>query len=128
MKKGFTLVEVLVALSIFVLVFVVVLSTYLLSIRGYEKQLEYLYFENICMDIDQYYDTYGLDWEENYFNENLSTVYYDAEYKVSTTANKYTMKIWYNEANELYISIYNEDKDYFVIADLYYGGSKHENE
>ena len=71
MKKGFTLVEVLVSIFIFSLVLVTTLSTYLLSISFEKRQSEYIYFETICLDINKYSDVYKREWNLYYFNNNF---------------------------------------------------------
>ena len=60
-KKGFTLVEVLVSITIFLTVFSVILSTYYLAQKRVYKQEETQYIENLCLDIDKIYDNEGYE-------------------------------------------------------------------
>ena len=66
-KKGFTLVEVLVSITIFLTVFSVVLSTYYLAQKRVYKQEETQYIENLCLDIDKIYDNEGYEGLVNYY-------------------------------------------------------------
>ena len=92
MKKGFTLVEVLVSIFIFSLVLVTTLSTYLLSISFEKRQSEYIYFETICLDINKYSDVYKREWNLYYFNNDSNVQYYDINFNyVGTTINKYKL-------------------------------------
>lgn len=78
-KKGFTLVEILVSLSVFLIVFLGILTTYSFTIKGAQKYEEYLYFEKICLDIDKVYDAEGFDAVKNTIfggkDENDSYIY-----------------------------------------------------
>ena len=88
MKKGFTLIEVLVSVGVFLLTFGVILSTYLLSVNGVHKYEEYQFFENICITIDTIYDTKKIDGVKAYFN-NKELVYYNSSYEMVDNEDKY---------------------------------------
>ena len=103
-RKGFTLIEVLVSLCVFLIVFAGVITTYSFSIRGSQKLEEYLYFEKICLDIDKVYDTQGFDAvksnifklsEETKPDETTET----KNEEITLTTQKYT--ILYNANYEL---------------------------
>ena len=127
MKKGFTLVEVLVSIFIFSLVLVTTLSTYLLSISFEKRQSEYIYFETICLDINKYSDVYKREWNLYYFNNDSNVQYYDINFNyVGTTINKYKLAFFYTANNELIINVTDEDNDRFIIKDLNYGGTRYE--
>lgn len=127
MKKGFTLVEVLVSIFIFSLVLVTTLSTYLLSVSFEKRQSEYIYFETICLDINKYSDVYKREWNLYYFNNDSNEQYYDINFNyVGTTMNKYKLAFFYTVNNELIINVTDEDNDRFIIKDLNYGGSRYE--
>ena len=127
MKKGFTLVEVLVSIFIFSLVLVTTLSTYLLSISFEKRQSEYMYFETICLDINKYSDVYKREWNLYYFNNDSNVQYYDINFNyVGTTINKYKLAFFYTANNELIINVTDEDNDRFIIKDLNYGGNRYE--
>lgn len=127
-RKGFTLVEVLVSLSIFVLTFGGILTSYLLSLKGAEKLEEYQYFENICLDINALYDEKGFSEVQSYLqvNSNEGNVYYDADYKLVEKEDKYTLYFIYNDEKKLTVSIHNNLKNYYVIESLEYGVSPYE--
>ena len=120
MKKGFSLVEVVVALAVFVVSLVAILSCYFLGVKVYQKQTEYLYFETICLDIDKVYDKEE-DWQVLYFGQEKSEYYYNSDYQLVETEDKYTLSIINDDNNNLIISIYNNNDNYFVIENLNYG-------
>ena len=72
MKKGSTLVEVMVALAVLAIVSASLVAGYL-SINNVQlRQKEYLYFEGVCLDVDKLYDEYGVGadgmaWANVYF-------------------------------------------------------------
>ena len=70
-RKGLTLVEVLVSITVFLTVFMGILSTYYLTQKRIAKQEEYQYLENICLDIDKVYDTEGIEGINSRFNFNI---------------------------------------------------------
>ena len=121
MKKGFTLIEVLVSVGVFLLTFGVILSTYLLSVNGVHKYEEYQFFENICITIDTIYDTKKIDGVKAYFN-NKELVYYNSSYEMVDNEDKYSL--FYTFDDVLIVSIKNNEKNYFVIENLDYGVSK----
>ena len=121
MKKGFTLIEVLVSVGVFLLTFGVILSTYLLSVNGVYKYEEYQFFENICITIDTIYDTKKIDGVKAYFN-NKELVYYNSSYEMVDNEDKYSLSYTFDDI--LIVSIKNNEKNYFVIENLDYGVSK----
>lgn len=128
-RKGFTLVEVLVSLSIFVITFGAIITSYFLSINNAEKLEEYQYFENICLDINTIYDQKGFIEVKQYLNvsEDIGEVFYNENYIQVEEQDKYTLSYIYNSAEkELTISIYNNVKNYYVIEALEYGVSPYE--
>lgn len=70
-RKGLTLVEVLVSITVFLTVFMGILSTYYLTQKRIAKQEEYQYLENICLDIDKIYDAEGIEGINSRFNFNI---------------------------------------------------------
>lgn len=120
MKKGFSLVEVVVALAVFVVSLVAILSCYFLGVKAYQKQTEYLYFETICLDIDKVYDKEE-DWQVLYFGQEKFEYYYNSDYQLVETEDKYTLSVINDDNNNLIISIYNNNDNYFVIENLNYG-------
>lgn len=119
MRKGFSLVEVVVALAVFIISFVAILSCYLLGVKAYQKQTEYLYFETICLDIDKVYDKEA-NWQMAYFNQEANEYYYNSSYQLVQNPDKYTLSVKMENDN-LIISIYNNNDNYYVIENLNYG-------
>lgn len=128
MKKGFTLVEVLVSFAILSFSLLVIFSSFTLMGNIKRSEVEYLYFESICKDIDKYYTKYKSSWNTVYFNSNDTVIYYDKNYMVTTNENDktYILSFEYVE-NELIVSIYRMDKNRFIIEDLNYGGTRNES-
>lgn len=157
-RKGFTLVEILVSLCVFLIIFAGVLTTYSLSVKGTNKLEEYTYFEKLCLDIDKIYDNEGyqslrinvfMDNSKDIPGETVTStdnlpgtsykndVYYDASYQLldDKTNSKYKLSYDYTiyqssdgddtttAYSKLIISIYNLDKNYYVIEKLDYGNS-----
>lgn len=123
-KKGFTLVEIVVSIALFSVMVGAIFSCYFLARNANIKHKEYLYFENICLEIDYYYDKYGKDWENNFYkNDHANDIYYyDNNYKQVEELSKYELSFKYNEKDEMILSIKNLDKNYYVIENLNYGG------
>lgn len=133
MKKGFTLVEVLVSLTVFVILFGCVYGIYETSIKNSHKYTEYLYFESICQDIALYGDKYGRNWDMRYWGDALIhedgegyAVCYDEKYNPSGADARYTLTYFYNAEGELILSVKYSAEDYYVIKDLNYGRERYE--
>lgn len=130
MKKGLTLVEVLVSITLFVISFATCISIYFISLKQETRQKEYLAFENICLEIDAYSDKYGDKWNIEYFGNEDNIQYFDEKYrhlKGSYDVNdiKYTLTISF-EDSELIINIFERESGRYVIKDLNYGGARYE--
>lgn len=125
-KKGFTLVEIVVSIALFSVMVGAIFSCYFLARNANIKHKEYLYFENICLEIDYFYDKYGTNWEKNYYGSDSKDdiYYYNNNYEKVDEKSKYELSFKYNENNEMILSIKNLDKNYFVIENLNYGGFK----
>ncbi len=72
MKKGSTLVEVMVALAVLAIVSASLVAGYMSIDNVQLRQKEYLYFEGVCLDVDKFYDEYGVGadgmaWANVYF-------------------------------------------------------------
>lgn len=133
-QKGSTLVEVLVALAVFLIVMGTLVAGYLSAKKLVVKQKEYVYFEAVCLDIAKYGDLYGKNWDEKYFetflvkdaDNNGGTAYFDAKFNRCTAENgKYRLTYVYNETGELVLSIENTISNYFVIQNLNYGNGRY---
>ncbi len=128
MKKAMTLVEVLVALTIFLLIFTLTLSIYASISIISKRQKQYTYFESICLDIDKYYDSYDKQWDIYYYNHNAefgTVIYYSSSYQVSQNSDaRYELEYKYDIDDHLVVSIKDIVNDNYVIKDLNYGVSK----
>lgn len=125
MKKGFTLIEVLVSMFIFALVFSLSLSTYLISVTLEKWHSEYIFFEGVCLDINEYSNVYLKEWNVNYFGNESNTQYYTSQFKHVDEVDTYELSFIYNEKNELIINIKEYKSSRYIIKDLNYGGSRY---
>ncbi len=135
-RSGFTLVEVLVSISIFLIIFMGIISGYYLALRRTFKLEEYQYIENICLDIDKVYDSEGYAgliniYGFNSINNNKANgeIYYDSNYKLVSEDYKYILSYTYDKDSDaiLRISIKNITSNYYVIKNLEYGHSKYDD-
>jgi len=130
MKKGETLVEVLIALFIFSTVIAASISLYTGMITFYNADASYVHFESICQDIDKYYDHYGAnEWCFNYFGKVDSEFYYDNAYQICDKSEAaYVLEIEQSE-NNLIISVRKmsdgEKTNKYIVDKLEYGVSKY---
>lgn len=134
MKKGLTLVEVLVSISVFVISFATCITVYFTVIKQETRQDEYLAFENVCLEIDKYSDTYGSNWNIEYFGNDKDIQYYDEKFTLLTgdiniDDIKYQLEFDYIENQddvlELIVNIYEVESGRFIIKDLNYGGARY---
>ena len=85
MKKGLTLVEVMVATAIFTMTFAVCITLSLSSVKQEKRQRDYMTFESICYDINYYCNAYKSEWANKYFGDDINAPkahYYDITYKL----------------------------------------------
>ena len=129
MRKGFTLVEVLVSTLVFSICFAAIITCYLMVTKQTEKESEYLNAEIICKDIAIYGDDYGKNWDIVYYgvNSNSNNIYYDSSFnKLDNSTNaKYLLNYFYNSSNELIVSIKVIGEDRYIVRDLNYGGGRY---
>lgn len=134
MKKGLTLVEVLVSISVFVISFATCITVYFTVVKQETRQDEYLAFENVCLEIDKYSDTYGSNWNIEYFGNDKDIQYYDEKFTLLTgdiniDDIKYQLEFDYVENQddvlELIVNIYEVESGRFIIKDLNYGGARY---
>ncbi len=135
-RDGFTLVEVLVSITVFLITFMGIISGYYLIEKRAFKQEEYQYVENICLDIDKIYDNEGYSglvslYGFNVIEDNISSgeIYYDKDYKLCSANYKYILSYSYKCKSDVsfIISIKNDVNNYYVIKDLEYGHSRYDD-
>lgn len=147
-QKGSTLVEVLVALSVFLIVMGTLVAGYLSSRKVVAKQKEYVYFAAICEDIQQYGEIFGENWSEKYFGtskihkfddtgaeitaEDTTTavasyaVYYNAKYETteSETDARFVLTYFFDDSTQLVLSVRNKISDYTIIDGMIFADIK----
>lgn len=87
-RKGLTLVEIIVAIAVFSIVSIAFFTSYVSMNKVVARQEEYTRFEMICYDINYYWDMYSKDWDDKYFDTNISdgsngtyTAYFDKDFE-----------------------------------------------
>lgn len=135
-KKGFTLVEVLVSMTLFLITFLAIVSCINLGVKKVQRYEEFQYIENICLDIDKVYDSEGYQGLVNYYgfneisdNTSSGEIYFDQDYKLVKTEYKYVFSYKYSNSNDvsLLITVTQNQKNYVIINELEYGHSKYDD-
>ena len=129
MKKGFTLVEVLVATMVFTICFAAIITCYLMVNKQTEKEYEYLRAESICRDIATYSDDFHKNWDTVYYgvHSDSNDVYLDQDFKkLDSYVGAYDLLSYsYNSGSELILSIKVIGEDRYLIRNLNYGGARY---
>lgn len=133
-KRGFTLVETLVALAVFLIAAGAAVAAYTSCAAYVKRRMDYSAFEGICLDIGFYGDRYGAGWAEEYFNGALTYTeggetlcYYGGEYSPvdSLEEAEYILSYRY-EDGALVVSVgYVGGKA--IISELNYGPARYDN-
>ena len=129
MKKGLTLVEVMVATAIFTMTFAVCITLSLSSIKQEKRQRDYMTFESICYDINYYCNAYKIEWANKYFGDDINAPkahYYDITYKIVSNRDEanYELVYSYNESNELIVNVNDIKNNRKIIDNLNYGSKR----
>lgn len=105
-KKGITLVEVIVAIAVFAVVSFALFSSVISMKQVVVTQEEYVKLEMICYDIDAYYQKYEEKWYIEYFEESgyRNIGYLTLEFKPTLNKNEGSYKIMFTENEILSIS------------------------
>lgn len=136
-RKGMTLVEVLVAIAVFSIISLALVTSYIGLINMVTLQDEYVRIEMVCHDINFHWDRYGSAWDDEYFRGNCDNddgdggkgfLKYDNDVMGPTTDASAPYTVEYNYVNsELIISIYTADREYVTDLNcgttLYPGGT-----
>lgn len=133
-KKGFSIIEVIVALLLFS-VFLITLCSAVVGLKNaLIRQSEYVYFDNICREIAKYGDRYGKNWDVEYFGADAVDKVDGVEHKIcfdsdfntaGSSSSDYTLTYKYVDG-ELILSVENTAKSYKIIENLNYGGGRYE--
>ena len=115
-KKGLTLVEVLVGITVFSIV-IFALFTAVASMRKIVfRQEEYVKIKMVCYDIDAYHKKYSNEWMSKYFNngepinEDIKVGYLTSKFKPTSNENEaaYTINFEY----------YGDDNNNLIITSI----------
>lgn len=129
--KGMTLVEVLVAITVFTIIVGTIFTSIFGMRRVVVRQEAYFQFDTICRDIAHYGNKYGKAWDMEYFNldesKELNVVYYNARFFVTEDATaEYRLEYRYDGDGALVISVYNNETGRVIIDELNYGRVENE--
>lgn len=129
MKKGLTLVEVMVATAIFTMTFAVCITLSLSSVKQEKRQRDYMTFESICYDINYYCNAYKSEWANKYFGDDINAPkahYYDITYKLVSNKDEanYELVYSYNDSNELIVNVNDIKNNRKIIDNLNYGSKR----
>lgn len=129
MKKGLTLVEVMVATAIFTMTFAVCITLSLSSVKQEKRQRDYMTFESICYDINYYCNAYKIEWANKYFGDDINAPkahYYDIAYKLVSNRDEanYELVYTYNDSNELIVNVNDIKNNRKIIDNLNYGSKR----
>lgn len=129
MKKGLTLVEVMVATAIFTMTFAVCITLSLSSVKQEKRQRDYMTFESICYDINYYCNAYKSEWANKYFGDDINAPkahYYDITYKIVLNRDEanYELVYSYNDSKELIVNVNDIKNNRKIIDNLNYGSKR----
>ena len=129
-RKGYTLVEVIVAFAIFAIVLAGITSTFAFTSKMQTLSDCYVHFETICLDIDTYSTTYGRNWDLHYYGAQLdsATIYYNDKYEVTASEEnaRYSLSYEYVGDHELYVNVVDANSGRTIVKNLNYGGDRYE--
>ena len=120
-KKGLTLVEVLVAITVLSITMFALLSTIVAMRKVVARQEEYVKIKMVCQDIDAYCDKFGDDWAKHYFKfnkvEDYTQGYLTSNFEPTADSNKAEYIISFVDNNgEVNLSIKNQSKDRVIVS------------
>ena len=136
--KGLTLVEVLVSIAVFTIISLAMFSSLLAMTKVVALQEDYARIEMVCYDINAYWDMYGKDWDDYYFNRDSDTTdstegylkYQESGFLGTTQETDYKVTYMYEENGHLVItSIYSfsKNREYLTSGGVNCGESKKAN-
>lgn len=79
-RKGLTLVEIVVAIAVFSIISLALISANVGLVRVVSRQEEYTRLDMASHDMMAFYDAYGVDWAEKYFSKNGEIFVVGGEY------------------------------------------------
>ncbi len=132
MKKGSTLVEVLVAISVFAIISVSLFTSFARMTKIVARQEALMNFDIICRDIAAYGDEYGKGWDMKYFgyteHHASDREYYDENFNhIGDTEGKYLLEYTHDVAlgDALIITVTDTESGRVIIDGLNYGGGRY---
>ena len=115
-RNGLTLIEVLVAISVFSIVLFALISSVILMKKVVNRQEEYAKLEMVCNDIKVYYEKFGAEWDDVYFkgNSEKEIGYLNSKFQVVDNENeaKYIIEFSDNTIVKIYSKVEDKEKVY----------------
>ena len=127
-RKGLTIIEVLVAISVLSIVSFALMSSVILMKKVVNRQEEYVKLEMVCNDIKVYYD-FTSEWVKEYFqgkNTN-NTGYLSAQFQIvdNECEAKYKIEFSDNTIVKIYSNV--EDKEKVYVENILLSDKKGNN-
>lgn len=117
-RKGMTLVEVLVSITIFAIISLALVTSYIGLMNMTNLQDDYVRLEMVAYDINYYWDKFGKEWDDKYFGSDCDTYkrgylkYVDGVIVPTTDPTApFTVSYEYKD-DQLIISIFTSDRKY----------------
>ena len=128
-KKGLTLIEVIVAISVFSIISFALLSSIVLMKRVVNRQEEYAKLEMVCNDMKVYYEKIGAEWAKEYFQgkNNNDIGYLSAQFQIvdNECEAKYKIEFSDNTIVKIYSNV--EDKEKVYVENILLSDKKGNN-
>ena len=127
--KGLTLVEVLVSIAVFTIISLAMFSSLLAMTKVVALQEDYARIEMACYDMNAYWDMYGKDWDDYYFDRDPShtstedrigyLTYQSGKLVPTNDHNNSDFTVKYSEADGklIILSVRSESKDREYLID-----------
>lgn len=131
-KKGEMLIESVVAITVAAIMLCCLFATLKSFFSISKREKEYINAENICLDVDKYYDTYGGEvlWARYYFDEEPNfidgkyRVYYNSGFDVANNEdNKVYELAYFYDGDGLHVDFKNIVSNKMIIENLIYGNN-----
>ena len=113
-RKGLTLIEVLVAISVFSIISFALLSSIILMKKVVNRQEEYTKLEMVCNDMKVYYEKSTGDWAKEYFQgkNDDDFGYLNSKFQVVDNVSQSKYMIKFSNDTIICISSMTENKIY----------------
>lgn len=119
-KKGVTLIEVIVAITVFAVISLVLFSSVIAMNNVIARQEEYVKLEMVCHDMNAYLEKYAEEWCSKYFGGEVNGEgYLSSDFAPTTNESEASYIIEFSESeNVLTISIHSIDEQTTFVENV----------